>query len=150
MSQEKWAENLKSKDFRVLCFNDNSKCSLSTMSYSQAMVRHNITKMFEHESLNTLTLIDRYFGRNNRTITPALVLYGPYDGQHNILFSDNTEKLNTNLYYKHNMQVLPMNYTEIIRNIPKVCEPNTSNYLSKNIYLLVIVCIYFLMKPFLS
>lgn len=154
-SQEHWASNLKKSDLRVLCINNDEikDCALSIMAQRQAMIRTTLTPMQEHETYNTLIQLDNYFGRKIKSVTPSFTLFGPYDGQENVLFSDTAITLDGLSFYKAKQgEKLATNYSEIVRTVQMCAKtssgetPNGGERFEVNVMLSLIVAVFAIYK----
>ncbi|XP_063912474.1 transferrin [Zophobas morio] len=79
--------------FNVMCEQKSEGCHLSWAPAGQAMIRANTTDLWFQDTLDVFLQIDNLFGRNHKSFTTPLQLFGPYNGKSNILFHDSTIRL---------------------------------------------------------
>lgn len=76
-----------------MCENKVDGCHLSWSPVGQAMVRNTSNDLWMKDTLDVFLQLDNLFGRNYKSLTTPLLLFGPYNGKPNILFHDNTVRL---------------------------------------------------------
>ena len=68
-------------------------CFLTRTTLGSVIVNENMTELRREEIYSALLQLDVMFGKRVDDQTSAFSLYGPYDSNHDIIFSVRTEEL---------------------------------------------------------
>ncbi|XP_018328245.1 transferrin [Agrilus planipennis] len=114
-------------DFQVLC--DESEYGKSQMSYyyeqhedwchmswatvGQAMVRNNSSDIWIKDTLDAFLQMDNLFGKNYRSFTNTMTMFGLFDGISDVLFHDTTSSLQQGPVSK-NTDTMPRSYSDLL------------------------------------
>ncbi|XP_067000972.2 transferrin isoform X2 [Anabrus simplex] len=94
-NNESWAATLKFGDFRSLCMDSNSDdkyCYLSWASPGQVMVHSSLTEVRAGEVYTAFKKMSVLFGPSYKGSRVSFNMFGPFNGQKNVLFNDFTEQ----------------------------------------------------------
>lgn len=141
-SHEKWVTKLKNDGTEVICDNELKPCELSWATVSQAMVRDNYSDMATHESYDVLMKVDELFGGHYKSLTRSFSLYGPFNGVHDVLFHDGTDRLRGKVYMNKIERDIP-DYDTVLNDV-RTCVVSSSNNLLPYFTLLLITCLHFI------
>ncbi|GJQ77040.1 hypothetical protein Trydic_g23613 [Trypoxylus dichotomus] len=111
-------------DFRVLC--EHEPCYQSWSPPAQAMVSHNTTSWRDKDVLDVFFEIDNLFGTKFKGATRMFAMYGEFDGKHNVLFNDNTVRLQKTPRLR-NYDKMPREYEELLTKIKPCIEVEYSS-----------------------
>lgn len=99
--------------YKVMCDTKLEGCYMSWATTGYGMVRANSTKLWLKDTLDVFLHLDSLFGRNYKSLTTPLKLFGKFNGQTNVLFHDKTVRLRE-LPYARNSEEMPRTYEEVL------------------------------------
>lgn len=143
LSSEKWVTKLVQDGTRMICEDEFKPCELSWATISQAMIRSDTSEMNVQETFDIFMQLDSLFGNYYKSLTRSFSLYGPFDGIHDVLFHDETDRLRGNVYMKRVEHDVP-NYDIILKDVSKcLVSSGTLVFPSIAIIILSIFTIYY-------
>ncbi|KAK9721705.1 Transferrin [Popillia japonica] len=119
-----YALNTGKFNYRILC--EQEPCHLSWSPASHAMVSKNTTTWRDTDILDVFLEIDNLFGTKFKEATRMFTMYGEFDGKHNVLFNDNTIRLQKTPKLR-NFDDMPREYEELLGQIKPCQESVYSN-----------------------
>lgn len=135
VSHEKWVSKLLEEGTIQLCDNEYKPCELSWSTISQAMVRSDFSDMAYQESFDLFMQLDNLFGKYYKSLTRTFSLYGPFDGVHDVLFHDDTNRLTGKSYMKKLERDIP-DYDTILNDV-KTCVVSSGSIMLPSMFLFV-------------
>lgn len=135
LSQEKWAQKLVSEGSRIICENEFQPCELSWATIGQAMVRFDSREMAIQEMYDVFMQADNIFGNYYKSLTRSFSLYGPFNGAHNVLFHDETDRFRGKVYMSRIERDIP-SYDTVLYDV-KTCTVSSAVVLLPSIVVLI-------------
>lgn len=80
-------------DFNVICLSETEICHLSWTTPGRAMIRNNVSDLRIKEIMDVFMHLSYLFGKNHKSSTVPVTLFGKYDGSSDLLFHDVTRNL---------------------------------------------------------
>ncbi|XP_058804849.1 transferrin [Phymastichus coffea] len=83
-------------NYKLLCQDElrsAEQCFLAETTLGSVLVSSNVTRTREQEIFLMLLSLDRFFGKTLDRETAMFTLYGPYEGQSDVIFPDRTRHL---------------------------------------------------------
>lgn len=80
-------------DFKVMCLSDTETCHLSWTTPGRAMIRKNVTDLWIKDAMDVFMHLGELFGKNHKSSTVPVTLFGKYDGSSDLVFHDVTRNL---------------------------------------------------------
>lgn len=128
-------------NYRILC--EQEPCHLSWSPASHAMVSKNTTTWRDTDILDVFLEIDNLFGTKFKEATRMFTMYGEFDGRHNVLFNDNTIRLQKTPKLR-NFDDMPREYEELLGQI-KPCQESVYSNSIQNVPSQLLVLYIFLL-----
>lgn len=125
--------------FRVMCDTKLDGCYMSWATVGYGMVRANSTKLWLKDTLDVFLRLDSLFGKNYKSLTTPLQLFGSFNDQTNVLFHDKTVRLREVPYAK-NLEQMPRTYEEVLYSEIK-CQVSSAA-ISFSAYCVLLSCIF--------
>lgn len=117
--------NVTKKQYKILCINETfsekeEACSLSWSTLAAIVAHENITNLRRQEIYSMLLSMDHIFGTTFPGFTPIFSLYGTYDENRNVIFPDESQRVQLEVIQKQGIR----NYDDIVEDIIKqpVCS----------------------------
>lgn len=127
--------------FRTLCFKDTDEedvCTLSWYPLNAVVVHENLTEVRREDIYTMLLEMNDLFGIAFKGQVPTFSMYGAYDNNSNVIFSEGTQNLQTDVHQMHTRS-----YKDIIDQLVKQSScsgsRNTSYLYSYIIYTYLLV-----------
>ncbi|CAG9863748.1 unnamed protein product [Phyllotreta striolata] len=94
--EESMGRRLTMDNFTIICEKGSSPpCSLGWTTRAQVMIRANTADLWLRDTTDVFFQIDELFGKDFKTPTSPLMLFGLYDDKSDVLFDDSTRRLRT-------------------------------------------------------
>lgn len=135
-SSEKWVTKLINDGTRIVCEDEYKPCELSWATIGQAMVRNDSTEMTIHETYDIFMQTDSLFGNYYKSLTRSFSLYGPFDGVHDVLFHDSTDRLRGKVYMSSVERDIP-SYDTVLADV-STCVVSKGILFTPSIFILIV------------
>ncbi|OXU29059.1 hypothetical protein TSAR_015174 [Trichomalopsis sarcophagae] len=137
-------------NYRMLCQDESYEgaqpCFIAETTLGSVLGNKNITQVRKEEIYLMLLSLDRFFGRTYDRETAMFTLYGPFEGQSDVIFPDNTQHLQKHVADLRHGRT----YEEILESLQdKVeCGMSGSSSLSNSVIVIFSVVIFNALRTF--
>lgn len=143
VSAENWVQKLISEGTNIICEDEYRPCELSWATIGQAMIKSSARQMAVQESYDIFMQADNLFGNYYKSLTRSFSMYGPFDGVHDVLFHDATDRLRGKIYMQKIERDIP-DYDTVLNDV-KTCIISSSSVIVPSVIMTIfsMIHIYF-------